>query len=97
MTGTPGRLRSIDSLRRVRNGLDPDQVADLLAAQGHEIQQLRRAVEAALDEAQRAKDALRQWSAEHAATCQAPPARRPPQVITHQPTVPTWRPYPGGG
>jgi hypothetical protein len=76
MNDTPERLRSIDSLRRVRDGVDPQQVADLLAAQGREIQQLRRALEDALDDAEQARNALRsELAGQHPATGEAPTDR----------------------
>lgn len=71
MSTASGRLRSIASMRRVRDGLDPDQVDDLLAAQGQDIEQLRRALEAALDEARCAHRAIRECASQQPATCHA--------------------------
>ncbi len=86
MNDTPGRLRSVNSLRRVRDGVDPQQVADLLAAQGREIQQLRRALEHALDDAQQARNALRsELARQHHAIGEVQADRPPPRITARRP------------
>lgn len=77
----------MDSIRRVRRGLDPEQVADLLAAQA---EQHRRELAVARDEADRARKALTQWQSEHVA-CQARPDGRSSQSQTLVLSLP----YPG--
>lgn len=96
MNDTSERLRSVGSLRRVRDGLDPEQVADLLAAQGREIQQLRRALDDALDDAQHARNALQSERARQHVTPGQPSPNPPSQITPRAAAQGHHHPYPGG-
>lgn len=58
----PSRIRSIRFSRRSwRGGLDPDEVYAFLARMADEVELLRRDIRVARDDADRVKNALRNW------------------------------------
>lgn len=72
---TPDRLLSaVASMRRVRHGLDPQEVGTLLSAAATQMGAVAHERDAALREVDRVKAHLRAWQSEHAATCKLPPA-----------------------
>lgn len=72
----------VDGIRRVHQGLDPDQVAALLRGLAVREQQLWHELAAAKADAERARDVLQRWRSWHAATCCQPPPNRPaPRIL----------------
>ncbi|MEO3819299.1 DivIVA domain-containing protein [Plantactinospora sp. B24E8] len=63
----PSRIRSVRFSRRAwRRGLDPDEVYAFLARMADEVELLRRDIRVARDDADRVKNALRNWQTRNA-------------------------------
>ncbi|MEO3745049.1 DivIVA domain-containing protein [Plantactinospora sp. B5E13] len=63
----PNRIRSVRFSRRSwRRGLDPDEVYAFLARMADEVELLRRDIRVARDDADRVKNALRNWQTRNA-------------------------------
>lgn len=63
----PSRIRSVRFSRRSwRRGLDPDEVYAFLARMADEVELLRRDIRVARDDADRVKNALRNWQTRNA-------------------------------
>jgi hypothetical protein len=71
----------LDGIPLVRRGLDPDRVRQRLEQVVAETLAARRERDLAVDEAQRAKAALRDWQSRRFADRQAAPPGRASQVL----------------